>query len=54
VSVPLEGARSAGDVLIGMGGSHELVIFPRGGVGSKWRSRLPVSCDPRNFTGWIR
>ena len=54
VSVPLEGPRPAGDVLIGMGGSHESVIFPRGRVGSKWRSRLPVSCDPRNFAGWIR
>jgi hypothetical protein len=54
VSVPLEGPRPAGDVLIGMGGSHESVIFPRSGVGSKWRSRLPVPCGPRNFAGWIR
>jgi hypothetical protein len=54
VSVPLEGPGPASDVLIGMGGSHEAVIFPRGRVGSKWRSRLPVSCCPRNFAGWIR
>jgi hypothetical protein len=54
VSVPLEGSRSAGHVLVGWDGGHERTIFPRGGVGSKWRSRLPVPCGPRNFAGWIR
>jgi hypothetical protein len=54
VSVPLEGSRSAGHVLVGWDGGHETAIFPRGGVGSKWRSRLPVPCGPRNFAGWIR
>jgi hypothetical protein len=37
VSVPLEGSRSAGDVLVGWDGGHEPVIFPRGVVGCKWR-----------------
>jgi hypothetical protein len=36
VSVPLEGSRSAGDVLVGWDEGHEPVIFPRGVVGRKW------------------
>jgi hypothetical protein len=36
VSVPLEVPRPAGDVLVGGGGGHEPMSFPRGGVGRKW------------------
>ena len=35
VSVPFEGSRPAGDMLVGWDGGHGPVIFPRGGVGGK-------------------